>query len=264
MKNILIAIVAVALTGCQTQKKPSSIKPDEGMNTTDAAHTSQNSLDWEGTYRGFLPCADCEAIQTTVSLKKDLTFTVKTKYLGKSDSITQTAGKFSWNDKGNTITLTTADKTQVAQYLVGENLLTQLDRQGNKIIGENAARYILSKSNYEILEKYWKLVELNGKDVAADTNFIKEPHIIFKESNDRLTGNGGCNSISGEYKIESLNRITLSKMISTKMACPRMALEYEFLEALQKANNFTVVGDMLMLNKARMAPLARFKTVYMK
>ena len=88
--------------------------------------------------------------------------------------------------------------------------------------------------------------------------------ILFSKNSNRIIGNGGCNSISGEYKIESLNRITLSKMISTKMACPRMELEGEFLEALQKADNFNVVGDMLMLNKARMAPLARFKAVYLK
>ena len=43
-----------------------------------------------------------------------------------------------------------------------------------------------------------------------------------------------------------------------------MDLEQEFLDALQNADNFNVVGDMLVLNKARMAPLARFKTVYMK
>jgi len=264
MKNTIIAIVVIVLASCQTQKTASSDKANEGMKKTDAAHTSQNALDWDGTYRGFLPCDDCEAVQTTVSLKKDLTFTIKTKYLGKSDSVYQTAGKFSWNEKGNTVTLILPDKSQTTQYLVGENLLTQLDKQGNKITGDNASRYVLSKSNYEILEKYWKLVELNGKDVIADSTFIKDPHIILKESNNRIIGNGGCNSISGEYKIESLNRITVSKMISTKMACQRMALESEFLEALQKADNFNVVGDMLMLNKARMAPLARFKAVYLK
>jgi heat shock protein HslJ len=148
--------------------------------------------------------------------------------------------------------------------VVGENLLTQLDKQGNKITGDNASRYVLSKSNYEILEKYWKLVELNGKDVAVDSSFIKEPHIIFKGSNNRIMGNGGCNGISGEFKVEGLNQITLSKIISTRMACQHMKLESEFLEVLQNADNFSVVGDMLMLNKARMAPLARFKAIYMK
>lgn len=264
MKNTLIAIVVVALIGCQTQKTASSNNMKEGTESTDPAHTSQNSLDWEGTYRGLLPCADCEAIQTTVSLKKDLTFTNKTKYLGKSDSVYQTAGKFTWNKKGNGIILTPTDKSQVTQYLVGENLLTQLDNQGNKIAGDNASHNVLSKSNYEILEKYWKLIELNGKAVSVDSTFVKEPHIIFKEINNRIVGNGGCNNISGEYKVESLNRIMLSKMILTRMACPRMELEEEFLEALQRADNFNVVGDMLTLNKARMAPLARFKAVYMK
>ena len=157
MKNTIIAIVVIGLASCQTQKTASSDKPNDGTKKTDAAHTSQNALDWDGTYRGFLPCADCEAIQTTLSLKKDLTFTLKTRFLGKSDSVYQTVGKFGWNEKGNTITLTLADKTQATQYLVGENVLTQLDKQGNKITDENAARYVLSKSNYEILEKYWKI-----------------------------------------------------------------------------------------------------------
>ena len=235
MKNTIIFIVVVVFTSCQTQKTASSKKTNAENGKTDAAHTSQNALDWDGTYRGFLPCGDCDAIQTTISLKKDLTFSVKTRYLGKSDSVYQTHGKFKWNEKGNTITLTPAHNTQGTQYFVGENLLTQLDKQGNKVTGDNASRYVLSKSNYEILEKYWKLVELNGKDVVADSTFIKGPHIIFKEGNNRITGNGGCNSITGQYKIESLNRITLSKMISTRMACPQMELESEFLEALQKS-----------------------------
>ena len=74
-----------------------------------------------------------------------------------SGSVYQTHGKFKWNEKGNTITLTPAHNTQGTQYFVGENLLTQLDKQGNKVTGDNASRYVLSKSNYEILEKYWKL-----------------------------------------------------------------------------------------------------------
>ena len=36
-----------------------------------------------------------------------------------------------------------------------------------------------------------------------------------------------------------------------------MDLEQEFLDALQNADNFNVVGDMLVLNKARMAPLGK-------
>jgi copper homeostasis protein (lipoprotein) len=263
MKSILVAIIVVALTSCQTQKTASSNQANGGMDEPDATHTSENALDWDGIYRGILPCADCEGIQTTIILKKDFTFTTKKLYLGKSDGVHETTGKFRWNKKGNTIIFTPMDKTSTTQYFVSENYLTQLDTQGNKITGEIAGKYILSKSNYEILEKYWKLIELNGRPVIVDSAFVKEPHIIFKENN-RLIGNGGCNSISGEHKIEGFNLVAISKMISTKMACPNMNVEQEFLEALQNADNFNVVGDMLTLNKARMAPLARFKAVYMK
>ena len=107
-------------------------------------------------------------------------------------------------------------------------------------------------------------IELNGRAIAIDSTFFKEPHIILKDGGSRVTGNGGYNNISGEYQLENTSRICFSKMISTKMACPRMELEGEFLEMLQKVDNFNVTGDMLILNKARMAPLARFKVVYLK
>jgi heat shock protein HslJ len=100
--------------------------------------------------------------------------------------------------------------------------------------------------------------------VSADSSFIREPHIIFKEIDNRVSGNAGCNSISGIYVTESINQIKISKMISTKMACPGLAIESEFMKVLQEADNFNIVGDTLILKKARMAPLARFKAVYMK
>ena len=35
-------------------------------------------------------------------------------------------------------------------------------------------------------------------------------------------------------------------------------------QALNTADSYTITGDVLVLNKAKMAPLARFKSVYMK
>ena len=195
MKNIIIAIAFITIWCCKgTQSSPPSTNDQNGMDQADQAHTSQNSLDWEGIYRGILPCSDCEGIQTTVHINKNLSFTTKTKYIGKSDSVHETNGKFSWNNSANTITLTPA-KGETFKYFVGEGTLTQLDKKGNKITGENAASYILTKSNYDILEKYWKLVELNGNPVTADSTYTKEPHIIFKESNGRIICNAECNSI---------------------------------------------------------------------
>jgi hypothetical protein len=47
------------------------------------------------------------------------------------------------------------------------------------------------------------------------------------------------------------------------MACPNLETETHFFKALQMADNYILNGDTLILNKARMAPLARFEAVYL-
>ncbi|MGN6214201.1 META domain-containing protein [Parafilimonas sp.] len=48
---------------------------------------------------------------------------------------------------------------------------------------------------------------------------------------------------------------------SALMACPNnLQTESEFLKALQAADNYYINGDELILNKARIVPLTKFKT----
>jgi heat shock protein HslJ len=42
------------------------------------------------------------------------------------------------------------------------------------------------------------------------------------------------------------------------MACPDMELQDRFMKALEMADNYTIAENVLSLNKARMAPLAKF------
>ena len=45
-------------------------------------HNAKNSLDYIGMYKGVVPCADCEGIETTLWLD-DNNFVLITNYLGK-------------------------------------------------------------------------------------------------------------------------------------------------------------------------------------
>jgi copper homeostasis protein (lipoprotein) len=263
MKSLLFAgLLLFCIAGLLFCKSSSSAKKGTASTSPD---NSKTSLDWDGIYYGVLPCADCPGIQTTLYLNKDLTYRLKEKYLDRPDSAQEYTGKFNWNSAGNTITLTGFENSsRPASYFVGENTLTQLDMKGNKITGDLADRYILSKDSYALQEKYWKLTELYGKPVTVDSTFRKEPHIIFKNQDNRFNGHGGCNGFSGTYELRSGNRISISNAVTTQMACLNMEIETKFLQALQAADNFNLVGDQLVLNKARMAPLARFKTVYMR
>ena len=261
MKNLIFPLIIIfCVSTLHCCKSSSRGKISSGTDTT---HTSRTSVDWDGTYRGVLPCADCEGLERSVILGKNLSYTVRTKYLGKSDSIYEISGKFSWNERGNTIMLDGSPE-QVSSYFVGENTLTQLDKNGNKITGELAEKYILRKTNNDIVEKYWKLVELRGKFLVVDSTYIKEPHIIFKKQDNKIIGHGGCNSITGTYELKEGDRIAISNVVSTRMACPTTNIELEFLNVLAMTDNYNASGDNLVLNKAKMAPLARFKAVYLK
>jgi heat shock protein HslJ len=118
-----------------------------------------------------------------------------------------------------------------------------------------------------ITEKYWKLVEIGGKPVAASTQAKREPHIILKSEGSRVNAHGGCNTLTGTYELDArANRIRFSQMASTQMACLNVEIENELKRVLEMADNYSLSADgkHLSLNRARMAPLARFEVVYMQ
>jgi len=114
-----------------------------------------------------------------------------------------------------------------------------------------------SQATPEIIEKRWKLVELNGEEIKQEGQH-KEVYFILHREDKRISGNGGCNSFSGAYTLSEEGRISFSSIISTMMACPDMEIETRLLKVLEMTDNYTLKDNTLSLNKARMAPLAKF------
>ncbi|AVT48957.1 copper resistance protein NlpE [Shewanella baltica] len=140
-----IALLALFTTACsEAPKEDTAVDTTqvqtEAAKTVPVGDTSQNSLDWAGSYEGVLPCASCEGIQTLITLQSDNSFVQETVYLGKDEKILKLMGKAAWDEKGQKITL--EDGTQ---YLVGENQLIMLDTEGQRITGDLAANYVLKK-----------------------------------------------------------------------------------------------------------------------
>ncbi|PKN40343.1 MAG: hypothetical protein CVU60_16025 [Deltaproteobacteria bacterium HGW-Deltaproteobacteria-18] len=248
-KLILVAIsVCMTLWGC--------VHSPEG-------HSSRDSLDWAGIYAGILPCADCPGIHTTMTLNPDQTYVRVTRYEERKDGTFEQKGVFSWSPDGSAIIL---DDEKSPAYKVGENALFHLDMAGQVIIGDLAESYVLRKqpampldlTGKCILDTRWRLVELFGKPVAENTRF---PFILLDAQAGRISGFGGCNSISGSYELKAGKRIRFTNMASTMMACPDMDTEQEFFNVLAMTDNFACNGKTLFLHKARMAPLARFEAV---
>lgn len=252
-KNFLkiVLLFAITIIGCKPGSKSSIPIGDN----------SSNSLDWNGIYYGMLPCADCEGIETVIQLKPDKTYSLKTKYIGRSSDVSVSTGTFKWNTEGNKITLSNEEP---GKYLVGENKLVHLDKDGRTISGTLAEKYILLKKMPGIAEKYWKITELYGKKVTMSAGMKKEPHMILRAENNRINVTGGCNTFMGTYELKPDNQISFGKLAGTLMACPDMETERLFMQAIGEADNYYVDENNLVLNKAKMAPLARFEAVYFK
>ena len=118
-----------------------------------------------------------------------------------------------------------------------------------------------SQPSVELRETYWKLTELSGVAVPEVREGEKETYLKLRTDSLRVEGNGGCNGFGGTYELKEGNRINFSKMISTMMYCSRMETENALFKGLEATDNYTISGDVLQLNKARMAPLAKFVAV---
>ncbi|MDO1449397.1 META domain-containing protein [Rhodocytophaga aerolata] len=124
---------------------------------------------------------------------------------------------------------------------------------------------VLVKEDEHNLNKYWKLIEVNGNAVIAEANRKREPHMILHTSDKRVTGHGGCNSFTGTFQLGANNGISFSPLAATKMFCNNMQRTEDLLfKALQNADSYYLSNDTLQLTRARMAPLAKFVAVYLK
>ena len=151
MKKSIIALslVSVFLVACsKTDNKNNQEQTPTAASeavAVDSAHTAENSLDWNGTYKGVLPCADCEGIETELELNADKTYELKETYLGKGDGKAfESKGSFQFD--ANNTSVIELDKTgDNRKYFVAEGYLKVLDMEGNEITGDLADKYELKK-----------------------------------------------------------------------------------------------------------------------
>jgi uncharacterized lipoprotein NlpE involved in copper resistance len=119
-------------TDSATAVQPAATDSITKATPTAAGDTSENALDWAGTYEATVPCADCPGIKTSLTLNNDKTFSITEEYLDKN-SKNQDKGSFVWDTTGSMITL--KGKSVNYKYKVGENILFQLDMNGKEIDG---------------------------------------------------------------------------------------------------------------------------------
>lgn len=98
------------------------------------------------------------------------------------------------------------------------------------------------------LQQSWVLTKVDGKEIT-----ITEPRIVpgmAVDSDLKVSGFGGCNRFFGQIELADSNRIRLTGMGSTKMACiqdDQATVEAVMTQSLQEWNNAALENNILTL-----------------
>lgn len=278
---IMLGVVCSAVTAAESaMSAPTSTPAAAPAATPDAtlapayADSSRTSVDWDGLYVGRLPCADCEAIETELTLSTDGTYVLNSRYLGRSDDWRRETGRFVWDDRGQVVHLK-AGEAGARAFFVGENILWQLDTSGQRIQGNLAQAYQLHKappepdgiaredSGQSLFEQPWRLTVLNGQPVAD----LERPiYVAFDEAEQRVQGFSGCNRFFGEVRLDLSQAdqtgtapLAFSTIGMTRMACMDDTHEMPFMQALRQTRAMRLNGSKLILLDASGQALALFE-----
>jgi copper homeostasis protein (lipoprotein) len=132
-KKLLLSAVAAfslfALFGCNNRAEVQTLQPTQ---TAELKPMQQS-------YKGLLPCADCEGIETSLFLEKDGTWVMNQRYHGAT-SPAVFASYGSWARTADKLVLTESDGEKLYFRPKGD-ALEMLDREGNPI--ESQLNYTL-------------------------------------------------------------------------------------------------------------------------
>ena len=144
--KLLILAAAIAMVSCggNAQKKTAATDTQtKAAATAPDMHNAETSLDYQGTYKGTLPAADCPGIEVTLCLKADGKYEQHLKYIDRDPAFDET-GDYTVTE--NLLTLKHADGEQPEYYKVEENRLRRLDAEKQPITGALADHYVLQKT----------------------------------------------------------------------------------------------------------------------
>lgn len=255
MKSLMsFCVASILLASCANTTKTSNVQQKESLTgsweltTLDGKKVSAEKpvylqLGADNTVSGFVGCNSVSG-----------TYSVQNAYQIKFSNLATTRATCQDQSLEN----------DLLQTLNTVNFFTVKDGQLMVTIGRRAPMALFTKVNKpEVVNKYWKLVELDGKKVQMAANQEREQYFILRNDGS-FNGFGGCNLFGGTYQLLSGNRIKFEQnMAATLRACPDVSVnETEMFQVFLQANNYTLSNGKLYLNVGNRMPLAVFEAVY--
>jgi heat shock protein HslJ len=131
---------------------------------------------------------------------------------------------------------------KVTAYAIKAGVLTLTDAKDVKLFTYKAATTSLPGTS-------WKVTGVNNGNGAVSSTALTEKLTATFAKNDEFSGFGGCNHMSGPYKLTGTNGVTIGPLRSTLIACQGDVgeLEAEYHTALSHVTNYEISGTTLTL-----------------
>lgn len=89
----------------------------------------------------------------------------------------------------------------------------------------------------------WQLIQIDGAAVTADG----EKYTLQFSGDNRVSGMGDCNRLTGGYTSDQSGKLTFEGTASTRMLCPDQQGEDRFMKAFTDVDGYRIDGNTLML-----------------
>lgn len=147
---------------------------------------------------------------------------------------------------------------QEAQYLAALQLAATYRIAGNTLTIRDASDAMqvvaqVAAAPSGLAGTNWDVVSINNGNQAVVTLITGTSATLSFGTDNRVTGNGGCNSFGGPYESAD-GKLKIGPLVSTLMACVEPAglseQEQQYLAALEKAATYEIAGDTLTIRDA--------------
>lgn len=150
LRNLgLLLILFVGLKSCSTESRAITIHDNKELSihsplAYNASANSPKLTNWEGFYRGIIPCESCDGIEIELELRKPNRYKLTTIYMAEESVVLNNQGQFLWDNSGEMIILknSTDDNNK---FLLTQDHIKLLDAQGREYSSSLADLYTLRK-----------------------------------------------------------------------------------------------------------------------
>ncbi len=136
----------------------------------------------------------------------------------------------------------TKNMPKVRGYTVKAKVLTLTDAKGVELFRYVAAATTLPGSS-------WKVTGVNNGNGAVSSSALTEKLTASFRANHEFSGFGGCNTLSGPYKVSGTSGVAIGPLRSTLKACEGDVgeVEAEYSTALSHVTHYEISGSTLTL-----------------